>query len=295
MTLLQNFQGQTAGIEVTEPAASRFCNGVLGLHWQARGGRGAGGTYWSDVPRLMLFLDDMSSVKISEGGADPRRAGRPVSDIVYVPAGYTLRSHFTAALEFRHLDLHFDPIWLRDYLGPALGETLAEGLMNRMIERDAPPQVHRLAELLIDEISGNDFDDLYFENLTRAVLMAALAPEIAAPQRCSGRLTSYQMQKLKTAFAKRGGRRMPVSDMAAVVGLSESWFSHAFKSTTGMSPLQWQKEQRVRSAQELLRETGLSVAEIAGRLGFADQSHFTKVFRAVAGQTPANWRRSLTG
>lgn len=295
MTLLQNFQGETAGIEVTEPAAWRYCSGMAGLHWQARSRRGAGGTYWSDVPRLMLFLDDMSSVRICEGQAEPSRCGRPVRGIVYVPAGHTLRSYFTAALEFRHLDLHFDPVWLRSYLVPALGEAAAGGLMDRMVERDCTPQVRTLAELLIAEISDNAHDDLYFESLARAALVAALSPELAAPQGASGRLTAYQMQKLKTAFARRGGRRMPVSEMAALAGLSESWFSHAFKSTTGMSPLQWQKEQRVRSAQTLLRETGLSVAEIAGRLGFADQSHFTKVFRTVAGQTPANWRRSLSG
>lgn len=268
---------------------------MVGLHWRGRSEYGAGGTYWSDVPRLMLFLSDMSSVLISEGDADPSQFGRPVSSIVYVPAGHTLRSFFTGPLEYHHLDLHFDPIWLRSSLIPALGETAAEQLMGRMIERETTPQVQNLANLLITEITDHAHDDLYIESLARAALVAALSPELSRPPGVSGRLTSYQIQKLNTAFAKRDGRRMPISDMAAIVGLSESWFSRAFKSTTGMSPLQWQKEQRVRNAQALLRETQLSVAEVADRLGFADQSHFTKVFRTVAGQTPATWRRSLIG
>jgi AraC-like DNA-binding protein len=58
-----------------------------------------------------------------------------------------------------------------------------------------------------------------------------------------------------------------------------------------MTPVRWQKDRRIGNAQMLLRESDLSVAEVAARLGFSDQSHFTKVFRDVVGHTPASWRR----
>ena len=82
-----------------------------------------------------------------------------------------------------------------------------------------------------------------------------------------------------------------VWELRATVGLSESWFTHVFKQTTGETPQQWQRTRRVALAQKQLTETDLSVAEIALQLGFADQAHLTKAFRQVAGDTPASWRR----
>ena len=62
---------------------------------------------------------------------------------------------------------------------------------------------------------------------------------------------------------------------------------------TGTTPLQWQLRQRVDLAQGLLCGSGLSVAEIADRLGFTDQAHLTRVFRQVTGATPAAWASPL--
>ena len=84
---------------------------------------------------------------------------------------------------------------------------------------------------------------------------------------------------------------MTVADMAATVGLSESWFAAVFKQTTGQTPLQWQLAQRIARAQRMLAESALTVADVAAQLGFSDQAHLTRVFRQITGETPAAWRR----
>ena len=99
------------------------------------------------------------------------------------------------------------------------------------------------------------------------------------------------MNKLISRVNARSDCRLTVAEMAATVGLSESWFSHVFKQTTGKTPLQWQLEKRIALAQKLLLESDLSVAGIAAQLGFSDQAHLTKAFRQIAGETPAIWRR----
>ena len=293
MGLIQNFQGETVGIDVTVPAEWRYCERLLGIHWQARSRVGAHGSYWSDVPRLMVFLDDMSGVKICEGYDEPARVGRSVPQALFVPAGQSLSSYFSAELAFRHLDLHFDVSWLRQLLAPSLGDDAVDDLIGRLIEGHGSPQVEALAKLLISEISDSLHDDLYFETLAGAMVVAALNAELHRPPQGTGRLTENQMLKLKAGFDKRGAHRMSIAEMSRLVGLSESWFAHVFKNTTGQTPIRWQKQQRINTAQRLLRDTDLSVAEIAARLGFSDQSHFTKVFRGVAGHTPASWRRLL--
>jgi AraC family transcriptional regulator len=47
---------------------------------------------------------------------------------------------------------------------------------------------------------------------------------------------------------------------------------------------------RIEKAKESLKGLENSIADTALALGFADQSHFTKVFRRIVGTTPAEWR-----
>ncbi|WP_323010058.1 AraC family transcriptional regulator [Paracoccus sp. (in: a-proteobacteria)] len=109
--------------------------------------------------------------------------------------------------------------------------------------------------------------------------------------RASGGLTPAQMNRLAARLENAGDHRLTVAEMAATVGLSESWFAAMFKQTTGQTPLQWQMGQRISQAQKLLVETDLTVADVAAQIGFSDQAHLTRVFRQVAGETPAAWRR----
>lgn len=78
---------------------------------------------------------------------------------------------------------------------------------------------------------------------------------------------------------------------AAAAGVSRFRLAHLLKATTGQTLLQHAKRLRMEEARRLLENTTLSCAEIATDLGFADQSHFTRQFREVAGITPARYRR----
>jgi len=84
----------------------------------------------------------------------------------------------------------------------------------------------------------------------------------------------------------------PLKDLADMTGLSASYFSRAFKASTGMAPYRWYLAERVRRAQGALLETNDSLAEVALASGFADQSHFTRAFRTITGASPGAWRKS---
>lgn len=85
--------------------------------------------------------------------------------------------------------------------------------------------------------------------------------------------------------------RMSIEDIAAHCGLSTGHFTKAFSRTTGLTPHQWILTARVELAKELL-SSGHDLASIAGSCGFADQSHFSRVFRKMTGIPPATWRRN---
>jgi AraC family transcriptional regulator len=78
--------------------------------------------------------------------------------------------------------------------------------------------------------------------------------------------------------------------VAEEVHVSYFHFSRAFKQSTGVSPNVYMIEQRIDRAKKLLTETDLPIAEIALRVGFASQSHFTTTFRRLAWATPKSFR-----
>ena len=82
-----------------------------------------------------------------------------------------------------------------------------------------------------------------------------------------------------------------LSRLAAECGLSTRHFARAFRLSTGMPPHRWLVRLRVERAKELLQTRALSLVDVALFSGFADQSHFTRVFKAVIGVAPGVWRR----
>lgn len=88
------------------------------------------------------------------------------------------------------------------------------------------------------------------------------------------------------------GAEPSLAEVAAACGIPVRRFADAFRVTTGMPPFRWLRGYRVERAKLLLVDARLSLAEIAYGCGFADQSHFTRVFSAATGVTPAVWRKS---
>lgn len=84
-----------------------------------------------------------------------------------------------------------------------------------------------------------------------------------------------------------------MSDLARGAGVHPVHLARVFRKIEKRSPCEYQQGLRVRAACRLLRDPEWSVAAVAAECGFADQSHFTRVFRRVAGATPHRFRQSL--
>lgn len=84
---------------------------------------------------------------------------------------------------------------------------------------------------------------------------------------------------------------LSLDEMAEAVYISKYHFIRSFKQEIGLTPHQFQIQNRIRKAQRLLSQTG-TIAEVALAVGFYDQSHFVKQFEKIVGLTPAGYRRS---
>ena len=87
------------------------------------------------------------------------------------------------------------------------------------------------------------------------------------------------------------GRRMPLREIAAHVGISERNLQRLFRKAIGMSIQQFIIHSRVHTAAHHLTRTRRPLAEIALDCGFSDQSAFTNTFRRITGLAPREYRK----
>jgi AraC-like DNA-binding protein len=133
--------------------------------------------------------------------------------------------------------------------------------------------------------------------LTEGVVLALLAllarhahPAAPAP-RAPAPLSPARLRQVEDWVEANLAERFSLRAMADAVGLSMFHFSRALKASTGLTPRGLVMLRRRARAQELLRATRMPLAEVALATGFADQAHFTNLFRRETGLTPGAWRR----
>jgi len=82
--------------------------------------------------------------------------------------------------------------------------------------------------------------------------------------------------------------------VAEYVHLNASYFSTVFKKETGKNFSEYLMSCRIAEAKRLLRESGLSIAQICSAVGYTDNKHFSRIFTKVVGIKPSIYR-SLHG
>ena len=97
------------------------------------------------------------------------------------------------------------------------------------------------------------------------------------------------LETLLQRLAQDDAGSLSLGELADSVGLGRYQLIRAFRAATGFTPHAWQLNQRINRARQWLRK-GQDMADIAYRLGFADQSHFQRVFKAHTGVTPGLYR-----
>lgn len=84
-----------------------------------------------------------------------------------------------------------------------------------------------------------------------------------------------------------------INDVAKSVGVSRSHLYRVFMSNVGKSPIDYLTEYRINEACNLLRNSTLSIAEVAVSVGFFDQFYFSRVFKKAVGMPPSKYVASF--
>jgi len=117
-------------------------------------------------------------------------------------------------------------------------------------------------------------------------LTVALAAHVArtygglspAPRHARGGLAPWQINKARQLLGGNLSERIELLEVAQACSLSISHFSRAFRESLGITPRKWLMKRRLDVAKRLIQHQDAQLAEIALSCGFADQSHFTRVF-----------------
>ena len=110
------------------------------------------------------------------------------------------------------------------------------------------------------------------------------------PSRPRGGIAPSALRRIREHIERNLGEHIDTQQLANLAGLSTCHFSRAFKQSMGMPPHRYLLSRRVREAARLIESTQRPMSEIALDVGFSDQSHFTRVFTALIGQSPSHFR-----
>ncbi len=142
---------------------------------------------------------------------------------------------------------------------------------------------NRLALRLYREFRAGDSVSLESEGLVLEIL-AGLLPRGTARPRPSW--IAAVLDWMRSEYP----RKLSLTELAREMGLHPVYLSRAFRDHVGRSVSECLTEARVRYAVRRLADPEASLAEIALDAGFADQSHFTRVFKRETGMTPGAYR-----
>jgi AraC family transcriptional regulator len=110
-----------------------------------------------------------------------------------------------------------------------------------------------------------------------------------------GGLAAWQSRRLAAHVEANLAGKILIKDLAASLDMSVGHFCRTFKRTFNMPARSWIRRRRIELAQRLMLTTGASLSEIALSCGMSDQSHFTRSFRYIVGETPSSWRQARHG
>ncbi len=151
-----------------------------------------------------------------------------------------------------------------------------------------------LVERLRDELPHRHASALLVQGIGQAIaihLTRNYAESVKDMPSGSPLLPGYKLLRINNLMATHFADEFNLSRLADQAGMSKFYFERLFKNAMGISPSHYHIMLRINEARRLLRETRKSVMSVALDVGYANPSHFAKLFRRETGLSPSDYRR----
>lgn len=213
-------------------------------------------------------------------------------DIVIVPADASFA--VKPQSEAEGLFLSIAPKLLDRLAGEAVGSDRVE-LQPSFARQD--PLIYQIGLALKQELE-TDYrgTSLYIESLCNCLATHLLRHYTSTKLNTSvsGKFDNYKIKQAVEYINANFSESIKVEEVAKVVDISQYYFCHLFKQSTGITPYQYIIRQRVAKAKKLLVHKDLiPIVDISLECGFSSQSQMTYHFRKCVGLTPKVYRNKL--
>lgn len=203
-------------------------------------------------------------------------------DVVVIPAGQVHACNPHRG-RWRYQMIHLDPAWTAGLLPASEAGDLLTGVS--VLRR---PDLHARVSALNDAIFADEarepFEARFADLLTE---FGTAAPAHRVVSTADPELLARLAPVMRRLGAEESNPTL--DELAASVDMTKYQLVRAVRRATGLSPLAWRQNARIIQARRMLAE-GCPIAETAHALGFTDQSHFHRVFRAHVAATPGAYR-----
>ncbi len=184
----------------------------------------------------------------------------------------------------------------REFVARTAYEFLAVGQVELMLTMGTfDPLVYGIGMSLKAELeSSASAASLYIDSLANTLathLLRRYASRSVARMEPGAGLQRHDFVPVIDYIEASLEQAIELEELAQIAGMSRFYFCRLFKATIGLTPHQFVIRRRVERAKNLLRQSRLSIAEIAVACGFANQDHLTRYFKREMRVTPGAFRR----
>lgn len=208
-------------------------------------------------------------------------------DVVLIPAGEVHACNPEDDDRWSYQMLYLDPLWVSQVVGDmgAPDAVALDHLPHQTTPQDLHARLTRLNTCLFGAASTQDKE---------AALLLFVGDLFGSAQarRIERQPDTARLRRAQAMIRARCTDALTLDEMAAQACMSRYHFVRAFKRAVGLTPHAWQLDQRIQRARGLL-DQGMSLADAALHLGFADQSHFQRAFKQRVAATPGDYQRNM--
>jgi AraC family transcriptional regulator len=225
-----------------------------------------------------------SGVRWLDGKQSKER--RSVGDIAIIPAGISHRCSWDTSAQF--LILAIEPTLLKQVSQDWVNPDQIELIPHFMSGQDS--LIQGIFSTLKEEVeSGGIGGKLLVDSLKTALAIHLLRKYCTTRPKLSSYADGLSRSKLTLVtdyINEHLHQDLKLVELAAIAQMSPYHFLRLFKQSIGVTPHQYILQRRIEKAKCLLQQGELSIADIAARVGFCDQSHLTRYFKRIVGVTP---------
>lgn len=227
---------------------------------------------------LLMFIQKGTMLLNMNGKTQPVHEKSFVLIDCYEPHGYSTRDGYEC------LWIHFDGGLARRYY-----ELIVSRLKNVFTMEDAFPVLRKMNTILRTFAENKQLKEPLLSKYILDILTEFM---IYNPDASEAGNSSKAAEKAMTYITEHFTEDLPVSRIAAAVGMSEYHFYHVFKQETGYTPHEYIVNRRMASARYLLKYSSLPIKEICFNTGFSCESVFCNAFKKQHRMTPQQYRES---